>query len=809
MISREALVEAVRQIARIDPELSHLLAPMLQDGRLAATGEPGHVGEGPDVAFVLDGERISVRRHQYIHQGLPALVEKLVLAATQQEAQRQQPAAEFSWQRDRLRREARRVALERLLDFRLDEETRHYQEILARQPLDRHASAGLTLLEDLHGEFPGDTLPWNPAHGSVYFKGVVDVDTSALFVQLPMTRDALLQIADRDLEFFNLAHVLAAIRQGAHRRLFACVVHGRLAGMVEVGTSGGAGFEDFEIRYLAAAQGGSPGADGRREWTHRGAGAMMVAGAWLLWRIYEPTLANLLVRSEPGAVDFYESLGFAPVQPNLLRLEDPRGHFLRNIVAMANRLPSLPQEVKRDISFLVRRQACALIAAEELALASRDDDGDEARRIAGALFFEECFRAKRSLPWAAEAVAALVERGQGLPWCEELLRSAHEYGLVTAGGEAETPPALLLVIDDRFAGHHEPGRDFESGKRLRALLEVLDDPQLAGRWRKVPVRQATVSELRTIHTSQHIQRCVGTFGPRTVPEGEEILASERVQDTALFAVGGLLNLLDEIMAGRGQHGFALVRPPGHHAEPDRAMGFCYFNNVALGAQHLLSTHGLSRVLVVDVDAHHGNGTQVAFYDRADVLYISVHRDRAYPFTGAATEVGEGPGRGFSVNVPIDRRVGDLEYAALLRHLVWPIARQYAPQFILVSCGFDLHRSDPIGELELTAEGYRWIADLLSNLAQEACGGRIAWVLEGGYSVAGIKAAGLRVIRRLAGLDMLTAGRPRAVRPFPRRQDPGHQEGDRGTGGTLGAAVAWAVHRGEATLEWSRQHEVPG
>jgi acetoin utilization deacetylase AcuC-like enzyme len=771
MISREALAEAVALIGRTDPELGHYLVPLLDDGRLApASTTPGR--EGAEAAFELDGERVVVRRHQYIHQGLPALVEKLVLAAAQQEAMRQLPRAEFAWQRDRLRREARRVALNRLLDFRLDEETRHYQEILGRLPLDRHASAGLTLLEDLHGEFPGDTLPWNPAHGSVFFKGVVEIDTSALFVQLPMTRDALLQIADRDLEFFNLIHVLEAVRRGEHRRLFACVVHGRLAGMMEVGASGGAGFEDLEIRYLATAQGGPQGAPDRGEWAHRGAGAMMLAGAWLLWKIYEPTLANLLVGSEPGAVDFYESLGFAPVQPNLLRLEDPRGHFLRNIVAMANRRPALPEEVKREVSFLVRRQARALIAVEVGALAPRADAGTEARRTAGAFFFEECFRTKRSLPWAAEAVAALVERGQGLPWCEELLRSAHEYGLVKASGEAESTPSLLLVIDDRFAGHYEQGLTFESGKRLRALLEVLDDADLDGRWRKVPVRQATVSELRTIHTSQHVQRCVGTFGPRIVPGGEEILESERVQDTALFAVGGLLNLLDEIMAGRGRHGFALVRPPGHHAEPDRAMGFCYFNNVALGAQHLLTTHGLERVLVVDIDAHHGNGTQVAFNDRADVLYFSIHRDRAYPYTGAASEVGEGPGRGFTVNVPIDRRVGDLEYAALLRHLLRPIAHRFDPQFILVSCGFDLHRSDPIGELELTEEGYRWIADLLLGLAEEVCGGRIAWVLEGGYSVAGIKAAGRRVLRRLAGLDVLTAVELERLDRFPVAKVPG-------------------------------------
>lgn len=771
MITRQALADAVAHIGRTDAALGGTLAAMLADGRLApAVGR--HEDLPAEAAFILDGERVRVRRHQFIHQGLPALVEKLVLAAAQQEAAQRQASAEASWQRDRRRREARREALDRLLDFRLDEETRHYQSILVDAPLDRRASAGLTLLEDLHGQFPGDVLPWNPAHGSVFFKGVVEVDTSALFVQLPMTRDALLQIADRDLEFFNLAHVFGAIRRGEHRRLFACVVHGRLAGMIEVGISGTASGEDLEIRYLATAHGGPHEAPEGGEWTHRGAGAMLLAGAWLLWKIYEPTLANLTVCSEPGAVDFYESLGFSPAQPQVLRLDDPRGHFLRNIVAMANRLPNLPDAVKREVSFLVRRQARALIAAEAVVPPGHDDAEAQARRTAGAFFFEECFRAKRSLPWAAEAVVALVERGQGLAWCEALLASAHEYGLVKATGEPDTTPALLLVIDDRFAGHYEHGRSFESGKRLQALLEVLDDPTLDGRWRKVPVRQATVAELRTVHTLQHVQRCVGTFGPRLAPDGEEILESERVQDTALFAVGGLLNLLDEIMAGRGEHGFALVRPPGHHAEPDRAMGFCFFNNVALGAQHLLSTHGLARVLVVDIDAHHGNGTQVAFYDRADVLYVSIHRDRAYPFTGAAAEVGEGVGRGYTVNVPIDRRVGDLEYAALLRHLLWPIARRYRPQFVLVSCGFDLHRSDPIGELELTEEGYRWIADLLLRLAAEFCGGRVAWVLEGGYSVAGIKAAGHRVLRRLAGLDALTPTELDRLDRFPIDKVPG-------------------------------------
>ncbi|MEZ4386859.1 MAG: histone deacetylase [Candidatus Krumholzibacteriia bacterium] len=293
---------------------------------------------------------------------------------------------------------------------------------------------------------------------------------------------------------------------------------------------------------------------------------------------------------------------------------------------------------------------------------------------------------------------------------------------------------------------------FESGKRLRALLGVLEDPDLAELWRKLPPRQASLDELLLVHTRDHVTRTVGTLGPTTQADGHAVSETVKVQDTALFAVGGVLEMLDAIMAGRADRGFALVRPPGHHAEPDQAMGFCFFNNAAIGARHLQRRHGVGRILLLDIDAHHGNGTQSVFWDDPGVLYVSIHRDGAYPFSGAVTETGGGAGRGFTVNIPIDRRVGDRDYARILTGLVEPIARRYAPEIVLVSCGFDLHREDPLGQLSLSAEGYRLIADIIVRLADELCAGRLALVLEGGYSVSGIREAGRRVIRRLAGLD---------------------------------------------------------
>jgi len=746
MIEREHLVQAVAAIATRDPGAATPLRELLATGRLAA------VAGAALPTFRMDGQTHVVRRHQWIHQGLPALVERVLLAFGEWRHLQGAARSEDARQQERLQRAARRAGLQVALDASLARALDAARERMLAEPADGELAARVTLLEDLATAFPGEDLPWNPQHPEVFYKGVVDVDTAALFCRFPFTRDGLLQVADRNLEFFNLNFVLDHLLRGEHRNLFCCAVHGRLAGMMSVGSAVEHGRKEMEIKWLATARGGPTGRPVRGEWVHRGAGAMLLAGAWLLWKLYEPRLGGLVVQAEPAAIDFYESLGFVHVMSSVYHLDDPRGHFLRNIVAMANRVEDLPRDVQREISFMVRRQARALVAAEVSNPYPQPDTAT--RRLSGAFFFEECFRASRDRPWAAEAVTVLVERAQGLPWGEELLRCAHEYGLVQPRGAPEPRKPLLLVIDDRFGGHLEKITSYESGKRLRALLTVLEDEELALRWRKLPPRQATVAELMLVHTRAHVARTLGVMGPRTQPDNQAVAESVKVQDTALFAVGGLLELLDAIMGARADRGFALVRPPGHHAEPDQAMGFCFFNNAAIGARHLQRKHGLERILLLDLDAHHGNGTQKVFWEDPGVLYVSIHRDGAYPYTGAADEVGGGRGRGFTVNVPIDRRVGDRDYARILASVVDPIARQYRPQILLVSCGFDLHHQDPLGQLSLTAEGYRLLTDLVVRLAQATCGGKLALVLEGGYSVEGIKDAGRRVLRRLAGLDEL-------------------------------------------------------
>ena len=223
-------------------------------------------------------------------------------------------------------------------------------------------------------------------------------------------------------------------------------------------------------------------------------------------------------------------------------------------------------------------------------------------------------------------------------------------------------------------------------------------------------------------------------------------------EAARLAAGSLLVVCDAVLAGRVANGFALVRPPGHHAERDRAMGFCLFNNVAIAAAWLRE-RGIARVAIIDWDLHHGNGTQHAFEDDPSILYVSTHQYPFYPGTGAAEEVGVGPGAGRTVNLPFPAGFGDAEYLRAFEQIVTPVVRQFAPDFVLISVGFDCDHRDPLGSMEVTPGGFAAMARACVQLARDAAQGRVAAVLEGGYD--------LRAI--IEGVDM-TLGAMRGVDP---------------------------------------------
>lgn len=215
-----------------------------------------------------------------------------------------------------------------------------------------------------------------------------------------------------------------------------------------------------------------------------------------------------------------------------------------------------------------------------------------------------------------------------------------------------------------------------------------------------------------------------------------------------MAVGGFLELGDALFAGKVDNGFALVRPPGHHAERGKAMGFCIFNNIAVGARYLVKKHGLKKVFIVDWDLHHGNGTQHSFYGDSEILYLSTHQHPYYPGTGWYDEVGSGKGKGYTINVPLSYGMGDADYVHVFEEIVLPVARKWKPEIILVSAGFDIHHSDPLGGMTVTESGFTKMTKLLMDAASESCEGKILFILEGGYDLSGLTNSAKAVILQL-------------------------------------------------------------
>ncbi len=316
-----------------------------------------------------------------------------------------------------------------------------------------------------------------------------------------------------------------------------------------------------------------------------------------------------------------------------------------------------------------------------------------------------------------------------------------------------------IVRDDLFI-EHDPGEWHpESPLRLKAIHKLLDSRD----WPDVKVlerRQASREEICLVHTPQHFDQIARTDGQDGVALDPDTHVSAKSFQAALYAAGGLIHLTEQVVDSGLTNGFALVRPPGHHAEASRAMGFCLFNNVAVAAAWALKHKGLSRVMIVDWDLHHGNGTQHSFYADRKVLYLSTHQYPFYPGSGALDETGAGNGHGFTVNIPLGWGHGDREYVSIFKNVALPLARAYQPELILVSAGFDIYRGDPLGGMQVTTDGFAALTRILKTMAEEICGGRLVLTLEGGYNIEAQAEGVGKVIDVLAGHG--TAGQELAL-----------------------------------------------
>lgn len=320
------------------------------------------------------------------------------------------------------------------------------------------------------------------------------------------------------------------------------------------------------------------------------------------------------------------------------------------------------------------------------------------------------------------------------------------------------------VYDPIFLEHDLRGHP-ENRERLRHILEALEGHGVLGAMVQVPASPVTRERLERVHSPSYIEfvRQVAEQGGGSLDP--DTYVRPRSYEAALLAAGGTVALVAEVLAGRLENGFALVRPPGHHALRHRGMGFCLFNNVAVAALYALEEAGLERVLLVDFDVHHGNGTQDAFYRDPRVLYFSTHQYPHYPGTGHWREIGEGPGQGYTVNVPLEAGVGDEGYAAICDELLYPLAERYQPELVLVSAGYDAHWSDPLAGMLLSVRGYARLARTLVGMARDFCGGRIAFVLEGGYHLQVLREAVLNTCLALLGRDEVVD----SLGPSPRRE----------------------------------------
>ncbi len=287
---------------------------------------------------------------------------------------------------------------------------------------------------------------------------------------------------------------------------------------------------------------------------------------------------------------------------------------------------------------------------------------------------------------------------------------------------------------------HETGNHPERKERLLAIMHLIEESEID--LHKIKPEPASIEEMQYVHDPEYINK-VKEYSEREIPLDPDTVLCRESYHAALLAAGGMISAVDD---GRA---FALVRPPGHHALSDRGMGFCLFNNIAIGARHAQRT-GYDRVLVVDWDVHHGNGTQHIFYDDPSVFYFSVHQYPHYPGTGSAGETGSGAGQGYTLNVPLPAGSGDAEYVNVFRNILIPAALGFDPDIVLVSAGFDAHIDDPLAGMAVTTAGFGRMASIVSSIADRCCDGRLAITLEGGYDLNALSHSVLAVLKVMAG-----------------------------------------------------------
>ena len=305
---------------------------------------------------------------------------------------------------------------------------------------------------------------------------------------------------------------------------------------------------------------------------------------------------------------------------------------------------------------------------------------------------------------------------------------------------------------------HIPGEGCpDTPQRLKSIYSMLNDSDMQGFFIDVLPQKADKEIILLFHSPEYFEKIAETKGKELIAFTADTHAGADTFDAALYAAGGLIKAISQVAAKKIDNAFALIRPPGHHAEKSRAMGYCLFNHIAVGALYAQKKLNLSKILIIDWDIHHGNGTQHAFERDPTVLFFSVHQAGLFPGTGIFTETGIGAGEGYTINLPIPKGYGDAEYTAIFERLLAPVAEQFAPELILVSAGFDTHKDDPMGGMRMTTSGFAAIAASIKRIADKVCGGKMVCSLEGGYNLDKLPGIVKAVLKEMAGITCCDVG----------------------------------------------------
>ncbi len=307
-----------------------------------------------------------------------------------------------------------------------------------------------------------------------------------------------------------------------------------------------------------------------------------------------------------------------------------------------------------------------------------------------------------------------------------------------------------IVKDLKYLDHITGLGHPDSRKRLETLYEMIEEPDMDGCLESIRPRPAEKEEILMNHSAEYLEQVAATDGIEQSSLSADTHTSAGSYQAALLAAGGMFKAVEAVVSGKKKRIFCLQRPPGHHAERGRAMGFCIFNNAALAAHYARNALGLKRVLIVDWDVHHGNGTQHSFECDPSVLFFSTHQFPHYPGTGLITETGLGKGEGYTINVALGKGYGDAEYAAIFERLLKPVAMEFGPEIVIVSAGFDIHKADPLGGMKVGTDGFAVLTRSVMNIADQCCSGRIVFTLEGGYNLGVLRSSVKAVLKEMTG-----------------------------------------------------------